>query len=362
MKPMHITLPALTAACTTLFSAGILVQEASAESLGERNRVLTCFYECKDGPQPDYWVEVTSLMLVNPANRGMQADVVLFDGNQNILGVAQTALSAGDLDEINICRTLYANGLPVPPAGAIGIAVDDPQGTGGTYGWVKNVVGKFFKTVDEPFEGRVTGIGKTECRVVPESAATAADLQQKVAAQGAPVVAPLFIEDTGPDGDVNLCCGPNDQCIDVDGITSVGRGGPGSVDVLVGAPLSFWAPVGTVGTPPEGIDYFDNDTSCSWTLGDDLHLEDPVGACGTAIRNTAHDLGQDCKVLDLNNSLINGQPVDVDLERNEDFRASGTCATPGIDPRLGFFDANGDGGYNNGEDIVLDINGNGICD
>jgi hypothetical protein len=61
-------------AVLTLVSGSVVAQ---VESLGERSLVFTGFYECKDGPLPDYWLEVTSLMLVNPANRPMQAVVVL---------------------------------------------------------------------------------------------------------------------------------------------------------------------------------------------------------------------------------------------------------------------------------------------
>jgi hypothetical protein len=35
--------------------------------------------------------------------------------------------------------------------------------------FIKNLTGKFFKNVDEPFDGRVTSVAKTECRTVPDT-------------------------------------------------------------------------------------------------------------------------------------------------------------------------------------------------
>lgn len=194
MKYTSLTLSAAMAIAVG-FSTNALAQE---ESLGERSEVLSCFYECKDGPRPDYWVEVTSLMLVNPANRDMLATVVLLDGNENMIAYVEDDLSAEDLDEINICRTLEAANIVPPSAGMIEIALADPDDVGGTYGWVKNVVGKFFKTVDEPFDGRVTGIGKTECRVVPPSVTTPDEILDKIIVQNPPEIQPILIEGTAP--------------------------------------------------------------------------------------------------------------------------------------------------------------------
>lgn len=195
MKIKYLLLSALMAVLV-LSSTAVVSQESD----GERNTVLTCFYECKDGPLPTYWVKVTSLMLLNPANRGMTANIVMLDGNENMLAQATTQLSPEDIDEVNICRTLEAAGIVPPSAGMLEILIDDPTGSqvGGTYGWVKNVVGKFFKTVNEPFQGRVTGTGKTECRVVPPSVTTVAEIEAKLAVQNPPVLSPILIEGTDP--------------------------------------------------------------------------------------------------------------------------------------------------------------------
>jgi len=160
-----------------------------------------------------------------------------------------------------------------------------------------------------------------------------------------------------------------DAIIDADGIATVGDGlgthgtpvTPGALDVSPGDPLTTWP---AVGTPPEGLDMFDNDMDGAWTFsagGDDLHLEDPAGACSTAIRDGVHHLGLDCKVLDYDGSLFEGQFVTCDMESLMPDPVGGApgsvCPT-----NLAFYDANGDGGYNNGEDIVLDADGDTVFD
>lgn len=152
----------------------------------------------------------------------------------------------------------------------------------------------------------------------------------------------------------NACVAPGvaDACIDTDGTVTAGDGfaspvTAGSVQVTVGAPLATF-PVAVFNN--SGLDGFDNDSSGTWTLGDDLHLEGPT-FCPTAIRDAIHQLGGDCKVLDYDSSLFTGQPVSFDLE---------VGAPP--DPRVKYFDVNGNGSYDDGDDIVLDNNLNGIFD
>jgi len=145
-----------------------------------------------------------------------------------------------------------------------------------------------------------------------------------------------------------------DVCIDADGTATPGDGLPGAAEVTVGAILApFPRPVFN----GSGLDMFDNDGDAAWTLGpagDDLHVED-VTFCPTAIRNAVHDPGFDCVVLDLDGSLFAGQPVDCDLE-------VGAFCTPPLPAPIMFFDTNGNGAWDDGEDIVLDLNGNGIFD
>jgi len=143
-----------------------------------------------------------------------------------------------------------------------------------------------------------------------------------------------------------------DQIIDADGIASAGSGVPGAVDVQKGNTLtSFPAP------GDSGLDMFDRDGNNAWTQGvDDLHSEG-TGTCPTAIRDGVHQLGLDCKVLDLNGDLATGDQVTCDIEVGVGF-----TQTPCPPPDVKFFDANANGMWESGEDIVLDTNLNGIFD
>jgi hypothetical protein len=150
------------------------------------------------------------------------------------------------------------------------------------------------------------------------------------------------------------CTGFNDICIDADGTFSSGRGISTHAEVIMGATLTSWP----TGFYVEGIDWFDNDGTCTWSFGDDIHVEGP--AYPTALRDALHDNNAsffDPVVLDLDLSLVDGQQVDVDLE-------SGTTFTgcPGVDPLLKFYDASGNGFWDDGEDIIHDLNNNGIFD
>lgn len=140
--------------------------------------------------------------------------------------------------------------------------------------------------------------------------------------------------------------------IDADGTASPGDGVPDYIEVTLGDALTSWPTGGYV----EGIDWFDTDGNCTWTMGDDLHVEGPLYA--GAIRDGIHDDNAsyfDPLVLDLDGSLLDGDQVDVDLETGTTF-----TGCPGVDPLMKFFDANGNGFWDNGEDIVLDLDGDGI--
>lgn len=155
-------------------------------------------------------------------------------------------------------------------------------------------------------------------------------------------------------GICGACAGVFDKCIDADGTASCGDGLPAAAEVLVGTPLTpFPQPVFN----GSGLDMFDNDGNAAWTFGpagDDLHAED-FTFCPTAIRNAVHDLGADCCVLDLDGSFFTGQPVSCDLE-------VGAFCVPPLPSPIMFNDVNANGAWDDGEDIVLDINGNGIFD
>jgi hypothetical protein len=142
--------------------------------------------------------------------------------------------------------------------------------------------------------------------------------------------------------------------VDADGIATDGDGIPGAIETALGNALTAWP----TGGGDQGIDGFDNDASGTWTVGDDIHLEETGPVCTTGLRNAIHDLGDDCKVLDYNGSLFNGQAVDCDFEFAIDFDPG----PAGCDPLLKFHDTNSDGLYDDAEDIILDVNGNGIFD
>jgi hypothetical protein len=150
------------------------------------------------------------------------------------------------------------------------------------------------------------------------------------------------------------CRGTFDVCIDADGTATPGDGLPGAADVTVGTGLAGF-PVTT--SNDSGLDMFDNDGNGMWTLGpsgDDLHSEG-LGVCTTAIRDAVHQPGADCVVLDLDGSLTLGQRVTCDLE----FLIAFTTPCP---PNIAFNDGNGNGAWDNAEDIVLDGNNNGVFD
>jgi hypothetical protein len=174
-------------------SATIFNEERSA---GETSPVLSCFYECKRQlPRLRYvWKEATTLMVASAFEQA-GVRVVFYDDDQNIIARTDLYLTAADLDELYVCRTLWAGGARVPERGLIEIVADAPSPV--LYAWVKNLAGQFNGYLPEPFRGRnqeVTGIGKTECRVTPPSVADPFDIFD--ASENALWVRPRLIEGT----------------------------------------------------------------------------------------------------------------------------------------------------------------------
>ena len=97
-------------------------------------------------------------------------------------------------------------------------------------------------------------------------------------------------------------------------------------------------------------------------------IADPSGSCSTAFRDGFFDDNaafQDCRVRDDNLSLTDGDPVSCDFESG--FFCGGIVAPfvflNGPSGNLTFQDSGGVVGvYDNAEDIVLDVNKNGIFD
>jgi hypothetical protein len=169
------------------------------ESMGEVSQVFSCFYECKKDPRSTNWLEVTTLMLANQsADVSITAQILFLNGNQRPLGRARTKLSPLDLDEINVCATLdRAFGqAQVPQAGLIEVVLEP---TGGVYGWVKNVTGRLQRRVFDPFglDQVVTGVAKTECRLVGPNVVT----PEKINRIEAPEIVRVLIEGTGDVGE-----------------------------------------------------------------------------------------------------------------------------------------------------------------
>ena len=165
------------------------------ETQGEFSTVFSCFYECKEGKAMGTWQEITTLMLVNQsARQNVTAHILFFDGNERAVATTETILSPHDLDEINVCVSLDAGlGGLVPPAGVIEVALSP---TGGVYGWVKNVIGRFPRFEPEPFRGRPTGIAKTQCRLVGPNVVTPQDILEKIRTRDVHRIKPILVEGT----------------------------------------------------------------------------------------------------------------------------------------------------------------------
>jgi len=214
MKRFAILLAALMGAATQATA------QFAPPSGGEQGSFLKCFYECKPGPNVqgvETYQEITTIMLTNQSPDPRVADVFYFDGRQQCIAHSSIELSPVDLDELSVCHTLKAAGLVPPLAGLLEIIVTDPLlgGPGdGVYAWGKNVLGKFRTDNPEPFEGRVTGIGKYECRVVPIEVRAEEAVTNACQANPPLDVVPILVEDT----DDQICACDGD--LDNDGVVS----------------------------------------------------------------------------------------------------------------------------------------------
>jgi hypothetical protein len=210
MKTLGLALLAVIALSGPVLAQGAL-------SSGEVGTFVTCFYECKPGPDVDTgstpvgtYQELTTLMITQQTNTNRCGRAFYFDGHENVLAMSNIPLSPFDLDELNVCHTLDNPLVPggPPEAGLVVFAFTDPAtppappypfgpSTGG-YVWGKNVIGKFRKDNPEPFQGRADAVGKYECRVVPASLFGTTQIQTKSA--GKPLIVPLLVEQTNEPG------------------------------------------------------------------------------------------------------------------------------------------------------------------
>ncbi len=143
-------------------------------------------------------------------------------------------------------------------------------------------------------------------------------------------------------------CPVHDVIVDADGTASAGTGIPGAVLVKCGDPLIAFPNATPIGNG-SGLDLIDRDGSGpTWNSPtDDLFLEG-TAFCPTAIRDAIYQLGFDCVVVDVNGDMVGGEFTTCDVE-------FGGCG-------LSFHDANGNGFWDNGEDIIHDGNANGVFD
>ncbi|RLA04172.1 MAG: hypothetical protein DRQ54_09870 [Gammaproteobacteria bacterium] len=192
----------LTAVVVLLCGIPLAVQAQIAEpaSGGERGSFLECVYECKPGAMVggvSTFKAATSVMLTNQSPSDRVAEVFYFNGNEECIAHSSVDLSAVDLDELNICHSLDAGGITAPRAGLLEISVTDSGGSAadGVYGVVKNVLGRFRVDNPELFEGRVRGLAKYECRVVPSTVQPDVAVANKCS-PAPPDVAGILIEDT----------------------------------------------------------------------------------------------------------------------------------------------------------------------
>jgi hypothetical protein len=141
----------------------------------------------------------------------------------------------------------------------------------------------------------------------------------------------------------------SDFIIDADGTSTSGDGLPAKVETPAGATIvSFESTVADISedvrfVQGQSILWYDSDLNGKWSSGDDLVLEQGVN-------DTDYDLGTDLVILDANNSLSDG--------------LVGTAQLQGIGGllRIYFYDADSDGGWDTGEDIIVDVNGDGDYD
>ncbi len=152
----------------------------------------------------------------------------------------------------------------------------------------------------------------------------------------------------------------NDICIDFDGAQGTGgTAGRGldqqDINTFIGAPLLPLTGDGTV----ENIDWFDSDGDGVHDVGwDALSIDTSQGLCATqnTPANDDNDVydqtnptpdNRDCAIIDISSMLQNGDAASVDITDGEDFDLSNPF------PTFWFHDADGDGGYDAGEDIFI---------
>ena len=178
-----------------------MIAVQSLKNVVEDSPVFTVFYECIPGPttsQGATFSELSTLVLTNQGLVQAPGQMVFFDGNGNVIATSPLLISALDVDEINLCRTLFLAGITPPRRGFILIIfdfIDIDITIRSIHCWIIDFVGKFFVTSDSPSDGRIVAIGKTTCW---GGFIALIEILDIIAVANAPVIGPVLINDTSP--------------------------------------------------------------------------------------------------------------------------------------------------------------------
>jgi len=108
------------AAGSVILSGGALAQQAPVASIGEvQNNIVACFYECRNGTDPSWWQEVTTLMMAKAGSDEGPVRLWFLDGQSQFLARSELGVGIRDVDELNVCRTLQKASINPPATGMV---------------------------------------------------------------------------------------------------------------------------------------------------------------------------------------------------------------------------------------------------
>lgn len=197
LRSIASTLPVLA-----VLLAGAAFGQVPPSTGAESSTVQACFYECKPGPlvqDQRTYREITTLMVTNNGRFPTTARVFFLDGQENVRAKTSLDLSALDVDELQVCATIEKITGAAPPEAGL-IQITDPvalarQEPSGVFAFIKNLGGKFFAQNPEPFDGRVVGVGKTQCKLIAVPEVNDPDFIESIAAN-APEGDAILVENT----------------------------------------------------------------------------------------------------------------------------------------------------------------------
>ncbi|MCL5024583.1 MAG: hypothetical protein M1497_14710 [Nitrospirae bacterium] len=137
------------------------------------HQFFSCFYDCRGAAgtaATTSWTEVTDLVLTNNPfdDYGVNtyADIFFYDGRENPVGLTRTILSPGDVDEIYICKTLYAGKLSVPLVGHMVVMTSNDYEPPASAAYLKDLLGAFPRSGSDPYYGQISAMSKTACQEI----------------------------------------------------------------------------------------------------------------------------------------------------------------------------------------------------